>query len=174
MMDYEWFIQMYSGWRIRSNYKDFKDFAKLYGTHTQTHRDSGGADMYYMDDFAWPFEDTSYLDYIVGHINLPIQNIKFEKCWWIDYQKESYSGVHRHQPGLQFTSVLFLNTYEYNEDWPQAGNLFLVHDKFGCEYVAPTAGDLVIMDGNVWHGTAPTKNERKVLVCDFSYEIGEI
>jgi hypothetical protein len=33
------------------------------------------------------------------------------------------------------------------------------------------AGNVHIFDGTIWHGTYPTQHNRKVFVCDFTYEM---
>ena len=42
----------------------------------------------------------------------------------------------------------------------------LVSDMIKC-----IAGDLVIMDGKVYHGVYPTLQERRAFVVDFTYEV---
>ena len=42
----------------------------------------------------------------------------------------------------------------------------LVSDMIKC-----IAGDVVVMDGKVYHGVYPTLEERKVFVVDFTYDV---
>ena len=58
----------------------------------------------------------------------------------------------------------------------EPGTLFaIVNDgqKTKMETWDPVPGTVVLMDGMVYHGTYPTQFDRKVLVCDFEYQIGE-
>ena len=105
---------------------------------------------------------------------LPIKNLKFKKSWWLNYPVGAYSGLHSHIPGPQLTAVLFLTTCKTTLEYPLAGSLNTLSNADGqitYEQHQCVAGDVVIMDGNVYHGTYPTLDERKVFVCDFDYEI---
>ena len=74
------------------------------------------------------------------------------------------------------TCVLFLDTLELSTQTPLNGKLKaitmnpvtgeLVSDMIKC-----IAGDVVIMDGKVYHGVYPTLQERRAFVVDFTYEV---
>ena len=105
---------------------------------------------------------------------LPITMGKCLKAWGLKYPPGSYSGMHCHQPGKQLTCVMFLDNEVVSEQYPLAGSLVTLqpfeHD-INHVRVKPTPGGVVIMDGRVFHGTYPTLNNRRVFVCDFSYEV---
>jgi hypothetical protein len=72
---------------------------------------------------------------------------------------------------------MFLNTIALDAKTPLNGKLKaitmnpvtgeLVSDMIKC-----IEGDVVIMDGKVYHGVYPTLEERKVFVVDFTYDKG--
>ena len=74
------------------------------------------------------------------------------------------------------TCVMFLNTISVSTETPLNGKLKaitmnpvtgeLVSDMIKC-----IAGDVVVMDGKVYHGVYPTLEERKVFVVDFTYDV---
>jgi hypothetical protein len=105
---------------------------------------------------------------------LPITMGKCLKAWGLKYPPGSYSGMHCHQPGKQLTCVMFLDNEVVSEQYPLAGSLVTLqpfeHD-INHVRVKPTPGGVVIMDGRVFHGTYPTISDRRVFVCDFSYEV---
>lgn len=165
---------VYTDWLIISKYDNYKDFHALFSIDSNKHRDHGGNVVYYLNDYRYPSIENNFKQHILETVkDHPITNIKFAKSWWVDYPVGAYSGVHTHTPGKQFTCILYLTDNETTSEYPYAGSLFAVSKKYGYKQISPQAGDLVIMDGNVWHGTYPTTSDRKVFVCDFTYEIGE-
>jgi|TARA_X000000950_G_C13674992_1_gene561528 hypothetical protein len=105
---------------------------------------------------------------------LPITMGKCLKAWGLKYPPGSYSGMHCHQPGRQLSVVMFLDDVMVSEQYPLAGSLVTLQPfehEINHVRVRPTPGGVVIMDGRVFHGTYPTLNNRRVFVCDFSYEV---
>ena len=166
-------------WYNTSRYNEYKKFQKLFDLESESHRDSGDSQVFYLQNYEYPFiiDSGEYLEYLKKHVNsLPFENIRHTKSWWVDYPKHSYAGLHAHQPGRNFTCILFLDDYIEEEDHPHAGYLYTVlnnENKITYEEWKPEAGTLVIMDGRVWHGTYPTRHKRRVFVVDFEYDIGE-
>ena len=169
---------IYKNWRIDTHYPEYTRFLGCFELASEHHRDTGGSDVYYCEEYAYPQSidpDNHFIEFIKQSVSpLPITNIQFAKSWWIDYPKHSYAGVHAHQPGRQLTAVVFLTTTNNYVESPHHGNLFTLHSKndnmLYNDY--PTiAGNVHILDGTIWHGTYPTLDNRKVFVCDFTYDI---
>jgi len=169
---------------METYYSDYDKFLELYNTECYTfnlpHGD-GGAKMYALSNLAYPtFVDTnkSYIKYIEETIkeHLPLKNINLTECWWLDYPPTTYSGIHQHKKGQIFTTVLFLESDATLPHLSEPGCLFAFTVENGEPVLhewEPEPGKLVLMDGHIYHGTYPTQFKRKVLVCDFSYELGE-
>ena len=65
---------------------------------------------------------------------------------------------------------------DLHDDKPLAGKLKCitmnpVTGELVSDLVKCIAGDVIIMDGKVFHGVYPTIQERKAFVCDFLYEV---
>jgi len=146
----------------------------------ECHKDWGGGNLYYNKDFEYPIahdEESDFHDFIrinVEHHYESIKVTKHLKSWWVDYTPGTYSGLHNHKPGQQLTSVLFLSTAKTSEQFPLAGNLVTLQPLIGdLQYNAHEAieGNCIIMDGNIWHGTYPSIDNRQVFVSDYEYEV---
>lgn len=166
-------------WISKDKYKDYWKFLPLFDHPKNKHVDYGGAIIQYDDDFAWPYHSTEYLDFIKNSIaKYQFKNVEFKKCWWLTYPKNAFSGLHTHEDRGErtMTCVLFLDTLELSTETPLNGKLKavtmnpvtgeLVSDMIKC-----IAGDVVIMDGKVYHGVYPTLEERRAFVVDFTYEV---
>jgi|TARA_B100001057_G_scaffold89853_1_gene86093 hypothetical protein len=166
-------------WIKKDKYKDYWKFLPLFDHPKNQHVDYGGAVIQYDDDFAWPYHSTEYLDFIKKSIEkFQFKNVKFKKCWWLTYPENTFSGLHTHEDRGQrtMTCVLFLNTISARTETPLNGKLKaitmnpvtgeLVSDMIKC-----IAGDVVVMDGKVYHGVYPTLEQRKVFVVDFTYDV---
>lgn len=167
-------------WYNTSRYENYKKFQKLFEIEAEFHRDSGDSQVFYLQNYEYPViidNDKEYLEHLKKHVRrLPFKNIRHAKSWWINYPKHSYTGLHSHQPGKQFTCVLFLDDYIEEENYPHAGYLYAVlnnENQITYEEWKPEVGTLVLMDGRVWHGTYPARHKRRVFVVDFEYDIGE-
>ena len=174
----EYISSIYSQWRLTLHYQNYEKFLKCFELRKKEHRDTGGSIVKYCEEYTYPDEvdpDKEFINFISNNVsNMPFKNIKFEKSWWVDYPKYSYAGLHTHQPGKQFTAIMFLNTLEHDVDNPHAGYLHTIAYNNGqmvYNDYQPIAGNVVVIDGPIWHGTYPTLKDRKVFVCDFSYEI---
>jgi hypothetical protein len=169
-------------WIKKNKFQNYKKFLPLFEDNLglQEHTDHGGAVLRYNPEMKYPYQvdaDEEYIDFLKESIApFDFKNIKFEKCWWIRYPEGAYSGMHTHLPLRKLTAVMFLNTIELHDDSPLSGKLkcitmnpvtgTLVSDLVKC-----IAGDVIIMDGKVFHGVYPTLEERKAFVCDFTYEV---
>lgn len=164
---------------IETKYDHYKKFKRLFELESNSHRDSGDSNVFYLQNYEYPaiIDNEEYMNYLktcVSH--LPYKNVRHKKSWWVDYPEHSYAGLHSHTPGKNFTCVLFLDDYKEDEYHPHAGYLYAVlnnGNKITYEEWKPEAGKLIILDGRVWHGTYPTRQQRKVFVVDFEYDIGE-
>ena len=174
----EYLDSLYSQWRMNSFYKDYSRFLKCFDLKSNGHRDSGNSNVYYHDNFEYTYEvdpEGDFIKFIKDTVeSFAIKNVQFAKAWWVDYPQHSYAGMHCHQPGKQFTAVLFLSTFEIDKHNPHAGFLYTIsskNDNMEYEEYPVIAGNLHIFDGKIWHGTYPTLQDRKVFVCDFTYEL---
>ena len=159
-------------WIVTTTYDKYNDFLSLFSHTCNSHRDHGGNTVYYLDDYKYPDVENNFINYVKNVVKDKVSgDIEFAKSWWCDYPLGSYSGVHTHTPGTQFTCILYLTDNITDLFFPYAGYLFSISKKEGYYQFNPKAGDLVIMDGTVWHGTYPATSDRKVFVCDFSYEL---
>lgn len=180
-MDYDDYVHsLLPLWYNTSEYNDYKKFHKLFDLESESHRDSGDSNVFYLQNYEYPSiidSECEYIEYLKKHVtSLPIENIRHAKSWWVDYPVHSYAGLHSHTPGRQFTCVLFLDDYVEDQEHPQAGYLYGVMNNDNVityQEWKPEAGTLVIMDGRMWHGTYPTRHKRRVFVVDFEYDIGE-
>lgn len=167
-------------WVITGNhYPTWKKFLPLFdeGVYDKSHKDYSNGYLHYKTDMAYPEDLDPTLDFHrfikICCAELPIKIGNFKKAWGVDYKPGAYSGLHCHAPGKQLTAVLFLTNTKTSEEYPLAGYLTTLQPlEYSTNYLqhVPKAGDCVIMDGRVYHGTYPTLNQRKVFVCDFDYE----
>ena len=131
-------------------------------------------EMEYPDSVDPELDFQKFIKKCITESELPITMGKCLKAWGLKYPPGSYSGMHCHQPGKQLTCVMFLDNEVVSEQYPLAGSLVTLqpfeHD-INHVRVKPTPGGVVIMDGRVFHGTYPTISDRRVFVCDFSYEV---
>ena len=159
-------------------YPGFKKFLKLFENYDSRHVDYGNGTLYYKDKMKYPKDIDPTLDYQnwikIQLQSLPIVVKDFMKAWGVKYPPGAYSGLHCHKPGQQLTSVLFLDTPNASPQYPLAGSLTTLQPNpdSTIHYLQhkPEAGNVVIMDGKVFHGTYPTLEDRHVFVCDFEYE----
>jgi len=168
-------------WVIDGNhYPTWQKFLKIFENFDRKHKDSGNGWLHYKDNMTYPIDIDGIKDFhrfitaCVADSKLPIQVKDFKKAWGVDYAPGAYSGFHSHTPGKQLTAVLFLSNAEQTEEYPLAGSLVCLQPldyEINSITFKPKAGDCVIMDGKVYHGTYPTLNQRKVFVCDFDYEV---
>lgn len=168
-------------WIVDGNhYPTYKKFLKLFKEYDQTHKDTGNGVLHYKQDMSYPIDIDGTLDFhrfikaCIADSNLPITVKEFQKAWGVNYENGDYSGFHSHTPGKQLTAVLFLTDAEQNKEYPLAGSLVCLQPleyEINSVTFTPKAGDCVIMDGKVYHGTYPAISNRKVFVCDFEYEI---
>ena len=169
-------------WISKDKYNEYKKFLALFNNPEKSHIDYGGAVIQYNENFTYPHQvdpDEVYIQWIKKSIEkFQFKNVKFKKSWWLTYPKNSFSGMHTHEDRGErtMTCVMFLNTISLSTETPLNGKLKavtmnpvtgeLVSDMIKC-----IAGDVVIMDGKVYHGVYPTLEERKVFVVDFTYEV---
>ena len=186
--DKDFFWLCYNGripdyWISKDKYADYNKFLELFDSPPKSHVDYGGAIIQYNDDdFSYPYnvdQQGIYLEWIKKSIEkFQFKNVKFKKCWWLTYPENTFSGLHTHEDRGQriMTCVMFLNTISVSTLTPLNGKLKaitmnpvtgeLVSDMIKC-----IAGDVVVMDGKVYHGVYPTLEERKVFVVDFTYDV---
>lgn len=162
-------------WFIQTSYPNYKKFLDVFKIKdVQSHLERGGSTMYYKWDYSYPVDIDPSKEYISFLENSVSNNLasekKFLSSWWVDYPPGSYAVAHQHEPFKRFSAVLFLNKYNWVREWPNAGNLFAMSNMIGYKEWIPNAGDVIIMDGDMYHGTYPTINERKVFVVDFEYK----
>ena len=166
-------------WISKDKYKDYWKFLPLFDHPKNQHVDYGGAIIQYDDDFAYPYRSTEYLDFIKNSIaKYQFKNVQFKKCWWITYPENAFSGLHTHEDRGErtMTSVLFLDTLPLDTQTPLNGKLKAVTmnpvtGELVSDMIKSIAGDLVIMDGKVYHGVYPTLQKRRAFVVDFTYEV---
>ncbi|MBR19759.1 MAG: hypothetical protein CMA64_06390 [Euryarchaeota archaeon] len=169
-------------WISKCKYPDWKDFLPLFTEHTsyKTHTDHGGAELSYNKDGKYVHQvdkDHKYEKFLKNELApFRFESIEFEKCWWIKYPVGAFSGLHTHLPLRKLTSIMFLDTLELLDDKPLAGKLQCVtQNPVTGELIGDInkciAGDVIIMDGKVYHGVYPTLEERRAFVCDFIYEV---
>lgn len=169
-------------WIKKSKYENYKDFLPLFDDNLglQEHEDHGGAILRYNPEMKYPWQvdpEHRFIDFIKETVApYQFENIQFEKSWWIRYPENTYSGLHTHLPLRKMTAVMFLNTIDLLDDKPLAGKLKCitmnpVTGELVSDLVKCIAGDVIIMDGKVFHGVYPTLQERKAFVCDFTYEV---
>ncbi len=158
------------------HYADYDKFNKLFTKTNNSHKDWGNGWLYYKNEMQYPIDIDPTMDFQKfirkSCENFPIEITDFKKAWGVDYEAGAYSGMHSHIPGQQLTAVLFLTTAETSDKYPLAGNLVTLQpEDHKISYLAhkAIAGNVVIMDGRVYHGTYPTINNRRVFVCDFDY-----
>lgn len=166
--------EIYSSFTVDAEYKDYKSFLNCFELDVNSHRDSGSSLVYYKDNFDYPYEidNGQYINFIKDTLSpfTFLQDITFEKSWWLDYPLHSYNGLHNHTPGPQLTTVMFLTTSAVDDYNPHEGYLYTLNNGDYNEY-RPVEGEVHIFDGSVWHGTYPTLQPRKVFVCDFKYRL---
>ena len=159
-------------------YPDFQKFEKIFETYEDKHKDYGNGWLYYKNEMSYPTDidpDLDFQNFIKHNVEkeIPVIVSKYQRSWGVKYCPGSYSGLHAHTPGRQLSAVLFLNECVTSSDYPYAGCLTtcqpLDHEINHTTYT-PKPGNVVIMEANVFHGTYPTLNERRVFVCDFEYE----
>ena len=159
------------------HYPEYKKFEKIFTDYDKKHKDYGNGWLHYKTNMSYPTDIDNTLDFhrfIKESIDrLPIKVKDFKRAWGVEYTPGAYSGLHCHVPGKQLTAVLFLTSVEQNYEYPLAGSLVTLqptdHEINYLQH-SPAAGNCVIMDGRVYHGTYPTLNDRRVFVCDFDYE----
>jgi len=165
------------------HYSDYKKFEKIFDVYEDSHFGIGNEFVCHKSNMQWPEEidpDRILPAFIKETLEnqLPITVTDFQKAWGVLYKPGNYSGLHAHLPSIkksrQLTAVLFLNELKKDSTYKKAGDLVtlvpLENYEMGLRSYTPKAGDMVIMDGRVYHGVYPTIHERKVFVCDFSYE----
>ena len=171
-------------WVITDNfYPGWKKFLKLFDDKIyNTKKDKLMEYKYYYqnEEMSYPYTIDPELDFqkfikkCLIESELPITVKKCLKAWGLKYPPGSYSGMHCHQPGKQFTVVMFLDDVMVSKEYPLAGSLVTlqpVEHSINHIRIIPKPGNIVIMDGRVFHGTYPTLNDRRVFVCDFDYEV---
>lgn len=166
---------LYSEFTINSFYPDYIDLLNCFNLDANKHIGTGSELVYYKDDYAYPYEidNGKFLRFLLNKLSEYqfMTDVEFEKAWWVDYPVHAYAGFHchkHHKDKQQFTTVLFLTTSEENEVNPFEGYLYLLNNEKYNEY-KPVAGNFHTFNGSTWHGTYPSVQDRKVFVCDVSF-----
>ena len=167
-------------WHIHDiHYSEYEKFNKFFDSYDKSHLDKGNGKMCYREDFAYPTDidpDLHFQEFIKKAVSeLPLRIDRCTGTWGVEYKPGAYSNFHCHagSSGIQPLSVvMFLTTAETNSTYPLAGDLVTMlpedHRIISTNHKS-IAGDVVIMEGKVFHGTYPTLNNRRVFVCDFDY-----
>lgn len=188
MLSLEEYKDIHQNWYFDLQYPDYKKFLKLFDQESRPSykyklpTGSLDADSYSDEGFEYPYDidDGQYANYIMDTVKkeFPLKNIQLLRTWWVHYPalKNTFVGVHRHESLNVFTTVLFLEGHISGNHMLEPGTLFAItrdENRTKMEQWHPVPGTVVLMDGMVYHGTYPTQFDRKVLVCDFAYELGE-
>lgn len=187
-MNVEEYKSIHQNWYFDIDYPKYDQFLKLFDQDKRPSykyklpTGSLDADSYSDEGFKYPYDidQGEYPQHIIDIVTneFPLKNVSLLRTWWVHYPafKNTYVGVHRHESLNVFTTVLFLEGHVSGNHMLEPGTLFAIvkdENKTKMEQWHPTPGTVVLMDGMVYHGTYPTQFDRKVLVCDFEYEIGE-
>jgi hypothetical protein len=187
-MNVEEYSKIHQNWFFDVQYPNYKKFLDLFDIDKRPSykyklpTGSLDADSYSDADFAYPhdIDQGEYAKFITDTVQeqFPIKDVKLLRTWWVHYPafKNTFVGVHRHESPNVFTTVLFLEGHVSGNHMLEPGTLFAIvadGQKTKMEQWEPVPGTVVLMDGMVYHGTYPTQFDRKVLVCDFEYNIGE-
>jgi len=173
-IDLPFFDQTNFHWITETYYPEYERFLNLYNKDVscQHHLERGGSTMFYKWDYGYPTEvdpAKDYLTFLRNSVSTTLQDATYASSWWIDYPPGSYSVAHQHIQSRRFSAILFLSDYELIRKWPHAGNLYSMSNAIGYKEWEPKAGNVIIMDGGIHHGSYPAINERKVFVIDFEY-----
>lgn len=108
----------------------------------------------------------------VQNLNIPIESIKPDQSWYIEYKPYGYQGIHNHTGKENLIStVMYFDHKEQDEMFKQDGCLYtmMAHPNTQIEFheFPPAPGKTIIMNGNVNHGTYPYKHKRRCLVINF-------
>ncbi len=119
---------------------------------------------------------TSWVDKkLKQHLNYGI-SITPHEAWAIEYKDGGYQAVHNHtqQPSLISMIIFFDAITDEQKVQPTDGCTYtLMPHSDGnqiCLHFNPYPGKVIIMDGNVFHGTYPCKAPRRCFVVNFKFE----
>lgn len=168
-----------NSWSTETYYKDFSRFNIF-----SYYKDVLPTDEVFnfnLENYAYPEvidPEHDFIKSISKHVSevLPnITNIKLSKAWFVNYPPNYTNEAHRHHHGRHFTAVVYLTDIETkNIDQENGGALWTFHienNEIIHQLYSYASGKVVLLGGNVWHGTYPTHSPRKVFVCDFEYTI---
>tara|TARA_B100001094_G_C17981929_1_gene695649 strand:- start:57 stop:689 length:633 start_codon:yes stop_codon:yes gene_type:complete len=169
---------------------DSENNVKVTAGETNTHR---GAQTYFKKNEARDLEDflTSYVNSKLKEHNYPfiLDDNPFQRealdrpallgsRWKIQYQPGGWQGAHNHQTagdqevdGETYTMISVVTYFNNPGLATQDGYLYSIFpEKDGTMQkieVEPSAGKVLIMSGNLFHGIYPTSVERNIIVMDF-------
>lgn len=167
--------EIFEDWMLADNqYNEYERFLGLFDFKVDGHITPGGSKMNYYEDYRYPVAvdpKKHFIDFVYSCVeNLPIQNVRPVSSWWIDYPHGTYSTMHSHEQTQRFSVICNLTPYFHDNQRPHAGHLFATPAKLKHIDFTPEAGDVVILDGRIHHGTYPNIHERKVFCMDWEYE----
>ena len=94
--------------------------------------------------------------------------------WKIRYESGGWQGAHQHQTGADEPGYTMISVVMYFSNpglEVQDGSLYTIFpEKDGMvknKVLNPSAGKVVVMSGNLFHGTYPTTTQRDIIVMDF-------
>lgn len=171
-----------NSWSTEVHYKEFNKFNIF--SYYEKELPTDEVFNFNLENFAYPIAvdpTCEYLKFITDNISntIPnIENIKLSKAWFVNYPPNYTNEAHKHHHGRHFTAVLYLTDIETkNIDQKNGGALWTFHidnNEIIHQVYSYESGKVVLLGGNVWHGTYPTHSPRKVFVCDFEYTINGV
>lgn len=170
--------------KFKYHFNDFDN--KIARGMTNTHK---GDQVYFKHDEALDVEEflIKYVNKVFKDTAMPyiLEDNPFQEDapdrpallharWKIRYEEGGWQGAHQHQTGLDEPGYTMISVVVYfSNPGPevQDGSLYTIFpEKNGMirnRVIDPSAGKVIIMSGNLFHGTYPTTTQRDILVMDF-------
>tara|TARA_Y100000114_G_scaffold155813_1_gene181009 strand:+ start:1780 stop:2397 length:618 start_codon:yes stop_codon:yes gene_type:complete len=194
--DIEFYAVPNQHWVVSAFYPDYKDLEKFFDfTDIDISEKTATVNGLQrpIKNEEWAEERTKYMTWMLDtlkQVNIPVTAIKerqskdqsgWNSAWTINYFPGGWQAGHFHstdrsaQSNKRFIStVMFFDDINPTRDNRWNGCLYtLLQNPYGYTYdhkFHPKAGQVIIMDDRVWHGTYPTEDNRRVFVSDFDVD----
>ena len=172
-----------NSWALETYYKDFNRFNNFFDDNKEMLTPHEIINLNFTN-FEYPLPvdpEQDFVKFIYNVVSEKLPTIKINKVtksWFVNYPPTYTNEAHTHYHGRHFTTILYLSDiYTKHIDQANGGSLWTFHveqNNIVHRLYSYESGKVVLLGGNVWHGTYPTHSNRKVFVCDFEYEINGV
>ena len=169
----------YSKWIIEThldNIEDYRSYIPNNNDNRTIETATNNGYQHYFGDEIQPLAEIvrNRANSVLAEMQSPVRAGDLDKSWSIQYEKGGWQAMHNHaDPFTIISCIIYFDTNPSENT--SAGALYaMLAEPDGSENVLVFpywAGKMIMIEGNVFHGTYPTEDTRDIMVFDFKQEI---